>query len=198
MKRIFLLIIYILFTFSLLQGCSKVYLVTEKDPAFNPSISDYRFFIFTPDLATISDKKRIAILEQEMKEKGFRITTQLFVNDIVVLLNTGSHLYQSSGTMFLPMQSRTSGHIGNTNYRGTTSYLQPMPYTTSSFNYQISIDMFQCSGINDFNHVWSGYLDVKARDFDKAPNFYLSKVLDNFGQDREVHEYWTPPSSKRK
>ena len=194
MKRLLFTLSFIFLSCLFFYACgSQVYLVAEKAPYFQAIQSQYHFYIITPKDAKISDKKLIATLEQEMEKKGFNITKLPTTNDILVFLTTNSKLYQSSGTLFLPSQSRSSGYIGSTYYSGTQSYLQPMPYTTSSFNYQISINMYRLLANQELDHVWYGYLDVKAQDFDRAPNFYISKILDNFGQDKKIFEYWTPP-----
>lgn len=164
-----------------------VYLVTETTPTFHAITSSHRFFVPTPVEVPISDKKNIAILKQVMIRKGFPITEVLSRDSLLVRFYSDSHTYESSGgTLYMPM--------GNMTYA--------VPVTQSSFNHQISIHMYRLredgkQGVQGLEEVWYGYIDVKAEDFDKTPDFFISHILDNFGrEDRKISEEWFPSSGE--
>ena len=69
--------------------------------------------------------------------------------------------------------------------------------SSGTFYMGISIHMSRAGGqgVQGSEAVWRGSINLNADDFDKNPAFFISNVLDKFGQeDIKVNEEWFPSS----
>jgi hypothetical protein len=47
-------------------------------------------------------------------------------------------------------------------------------------------------GRDKFDLVWRGYLDLETEDYEKNPEFFISKMLDHIWKDKKEFERWYP------
>ena len=177
-------------------SCVSVYVATETDPDFSPLPKTSGYFVYTPSNATIQQKKLLHALRNAMLDGGFNLVETPADNNLVVMLFVGTHLYQTQSTMLLPRTSHTTGSAGGMDFSSTTRSTEIVPVTSSTFNYQISVEFLQWQSRPDNSQsklvpVWRGYFDAPTSQVDAHPASFFAKILANYGQtDTAGQEYW--------
>lgn len=192
---ILLLVVLIL----LFIGCMTVYIVTETDPLYSASPKGSRYYIFIPDDLTIRERKLSIALARTLRNNGFAVVDNLIDSDLVVIVSSDSHVYESQVNISRTRTATTSGYVGGAYYTGQTQYTENIPIAVSTLNYQISIALYtwKTAGESEelhINQVWNGYFDAPAEYIEKDPEPFLKKILERFGlADFRGFEYWEIP-----
>ncbi|MCC7093426.1 MAG: hypothetical protein IT277_04475 [Ignavibacteriaceae bacterium] len=183
-------IIFILFLVPILFiGCGpSVYIQTQIDPEFSFSHSD-KIFIYLRETPTLTEKNFYNLLKHEMENSGFQIVYDAPTADKILFFSLDEKTSDISSFYSLPTTTTTTGKIGNTKYKETTSGTTTVPYTYSYTVKKVYLDLYDVKSAKEGNYtpVWEGYIGAGRDDYEKYTNLCIRKLLEYYGQNFGDH-----------
>ena len=119
MKKV--IIIFLISIPLIVIGCGpSIYVHTQIDPEYSFSYTD-KVFIYISDNATLTEKNFYRLLKNEMDSLGFQIVYDAPTADKVLFFSLDEKTSDISSFYSIPKTTTTTGKIGNTNYKETTT-----------------------------------------------------------------------------
>ncbi|MDR3346978.1 MAG: hypothetical protein LBN32_00025 [Helicobacteraceae bacterium] len=215
-KQARILIVLALFGAFMFSGCTtKVFYITESKPDFSFNKTD-RFSIVLKDKPLIisgvmlGDKQTgvedidfAALLKTKLLKHGFLVAEgDPKPADLLVSFRlderTHTHTSTRTYTTYETQRSYSSGYIGDTYYRGSTTQL--VPRTNTYTHTDISIDktafvsiMGKKGGKERSGIVWSGYLSAAIDDYRAMTDCIVDVLVQLIGKNNtgyiEIDKY---------
>ncbi|MCL4280220.1 MAG: hypothetical protein KJZ60_11185, partial [Ignavibacteriaceae bacterium] len=158
------------------------------DPDYSFSFKD-KIFIYLPDNASLTERNFYRLLKHEMDSIGFQIIDDAPIADKILFFSLDEKTSDISSFYSLPSTTTTTGKIGNTKYKETTSGTTTIPYTYSYTVKKVYLDLYDVESAKEgnFNTIWEGYIGAGRDAYEKYTNLCVRKLLEYYGRDFGDH-----------
>lgn len=170
-------------------GCGpSIYVHSQIDPDYSFSFKD-KIFIYLPDNATLTERNFYRLLKHEMDSIGFQITNDAPTADKILFFSLDEKTSDISSFLSLPTTTTTTGKIGNTKYKETTSGTTTIPYSYSYTVKKVYLDLYDVESAKEgnFSTIWEGYIGAGSKAYEEYTNLCVRKLLEYYGRNFGDH-----------
>jgi Sel1 repeat-containing protein len=161
-RTIGFLVLFTLFLSACAFLTSGAYLYGKGNPDFTFHQSQL-IYVALPEPATAEDKVFHTLLIGEMKRLGFRVTTQLFQEALILFFA----LNRNSNAIMAPLPGNAA--------------ISRLPGQW----YEVFLELFSLNYIDAHGPVWSGHLKVRRSEFQTNPAGAVAPLLELVGKNYE-------------